>query len=179
MLDIMKLITFKSDFILLFVAGFWVMAFVAQRMGMDHIGPFTFNSIRFTIGCISLLPLVMISKKKPSMTYQTKDLIKSGILADVCLFCGISFQQVSLVYTSAGKARFITGLYVIIVPILGLFLKRGKTSIGTWTGTLLATSGMYFLSVTQNMQVNIGDILVLISTICFAFHLIVIDSNSN
>ncbi len=175
----MKFSTFKSDFILMFVAAIWGMAFVAQRMGMDHIGPFTFNTIRFTIGCLSLLPLALISKKKPEMTYQTRDLIKSGTIAGFFLFCGISFQQVGLVYTTAGKAGFITGLYVIMVPIMGLFFKQGKTSAGTWAGAVLAIIGMYYLSITKDVNMNIGDILVLMSAVCFAFHLIVISWISN
>ncbi len=169
----MKLTTFKSDFILLFVALIWGLAFVAQRIGMDHIGPFTFNAIRFFLGCISLLPLLIFSKNKNRFKAEA-GLISSSIVSGIFLFAGISLQQVGLVYTTAGKAGFITGLYVIFVPFLNLFLKQEKTTLPTWAGAILAAIGMYLLSVTQTMQVNKGDVLVLFSAVCFAFHLIVI-----
>ncbi|MCP4023648.1 MAG: DMT family transporter [Desulfobacteraceae bacterium] len=170
----MKLSTLKSDFILLVVATIWGMAFVAQRVGMDHVGPFTFNAVRFTIGTICLLPLALVSKTKPYMSNSITQLAKSGTIAGFFLFCGISLQQMGLVYTTAGKAGFITGLYVVMVPIMGLFIKQEKTSLGTWIGALLATLGMYFLSVNKGVKINIGDILVLFSTVCFAVHLIII-----
>ena len=174
----MKSITFKSDFILIFVAIIWGLAFVAQRIGMDHIGPFTFNGIRFALGGLSLLPVIFLTQKKTSG--KTNDgLIKSGIISGIFLFFGISFQQVGLVYTTAGKAGFITGLYVIIVPFLNLFFKQDKTSAGTWIGAVLASIGMYFLSVTKGLDMNFGDLLVLFSAICFAFHLIIIGRFSN
>ncbi len=174
----MKLITFKSDFILIFVAIIWGLAFVAQRIGMDHIGPFTFNGLRFALGSLSLLPVIFLTQNKASAK-NSDGLIKSGIISGIFLFCGISFQQVGLVYTTAGKAGFITGLYVVIVPFLNLFFKQDKTSAGTWMGAVLASIGMYFLSVTKNLDMNFGDLLVLFSAICFAFHLIVIGRFSN
>ncbi len=174
----MKSDTFKSDFILLFVATIWGLAFVAQRIGMDHIGPFTFNGLRFALGCIALLPIVLFPKNRPSGK-TTNGLIKSGIISGIFLFCGISLQQVGLVYTTAGKAGFITGLYVVFVPFFSLFLKNEKTSTGNWIGAVLAGIGMYFLSITQNMSINIGDLLVLFSAVCFAFHLIIIGRQSS
>ena len=174
----MKFITFKSDFILIFVAVIWGLAFVAQRIGMDHIGPFTFNGLRFALGSLSLLPIIFLTRSKIS-DRNHDGLIKSGIISGIFLFCGISFQQVGLVYTTAGKAGFITGLYVIIVPFLNLFFKQDKTSTGTWIGAVLASIGMYFLSVTKDLNMNFGDILILFSAICFAFHLIIIGRFSN
>ncbi|WP_299982346.1 DMT family transporter [Desulfobacula sp.] len=174
----MKSITFKSDFILMFVAIIWGLAFVAQRIGMDHIGPFTFNGLRFVLGCLSLLPIVFLTRNKTSGK-SNGGLIKSGTISGIVLFFGISFQQVGLVYTTAGKAGFITGLYVVIVPILNLFLKQDKTTLGTWLGAIMATIGMFFLSVTKDLTMNFGDLLVLCSAICFAFHLIIIGKISN
>lgn len=174
----MKLNTLKSDFILLFVATIWGFAFVAQRIGMDHVGPFTFNGLRFVLGCLSLLPLIFINRNRAA-NKSNDGLIKAGTISGFFLFLGISFQQVGLVYTTAGKAGFITGLYVVIVPILNLFLKQDKTSIGTWVGAILASIGMFLLSVTQNMTMGFGDLLVLFSAICFAFHLIIIGRFSN
>ena len=174
----MKSITFKSDFILFFVATIWGFAFVAQRIGMDHVGPFTFNGLRFVLGCLSLLPIIFLQRN--STPDQNNDgLIKSGTISGVFLFFGISFQQVGLVYTTAGKAGFITGLYVVIVPFLNLFFKQDRTTTGTWIGAILASVGMFLLSVTKNMNMEFGDLLVLFSAICFAFHLIIIGRLSN
>lgn len=169
----MKSVTFKSDFILMLVAIIWGLAFVAQRIGMDHIEPFTFNGIRFTLGCFSLLPIVFLTRNRTSAK-NNDGLIKLGTISGVFLFFGISLQQVGLVYTTAGKAGFITGLYVVIVPILNLFLKQENTTIGTWIGAIMAGIGMFFLSVTKDLTINFGDFLVLCSAFCFAFHLIII-----
>ena len=169
----MKEGSIKADILLLLTATIWGFAFVAQRVGMDFVGPFTFNGLRFALGCLSLLPIIFFTRNTPSAK-NTTGLIKSGTIAGICLFFGISFQQVGLVYTTAGKAGFITGLYVIIVPFLSLFLKQDKTSTGTWVGAVLACIGMYLLSVTKNLEINFGDFLVFFSAICFAFHLIII-----
>ncbi|NOX32285.1 MAG: DMT family transporter [Deltaproteobacteria bacterium] len=169
----MKFNTFKSDFILIFVAVIWGLAFVAQRIGMNHIGPFTFNGIRFILGGVSLLPIIILAPKSKKRQ-NSAGLIKSGIVAGFFLFCGISLQQVGLVYTTAGKAGFITGLYVVIVPVLNLFLKQDKTSFATWIGALLASIGMFLLSVSKNMTMGFGDLLVLFSAFCFALHLLII-----
>jgi drug/metabolite transporter (DMT)-like permease len=169
----MKASTFKSDFILLFVAIIWGFAFVAQRIGMDHVGPFTFNGLRFVLGSLSLLPIIFFQRNSTSIK-NNNGIINSGILSGIFLFLGISFQQVGLVYTTAGKAGFITGLYVVIVPFLNLFFKQDRTGLGTWIGAILASIGMFLLSVTNDMSMEFGDLLVLFSAICFAFHLIII-----
>ncbi|MBU0465043.1 MAG: DMT family transporter [Proteobacteria bacterium] len=174
----MKSGTFKSDFILLFVAIIWGFAFVAQRIGMNHVGPFTFNGLRFVLGCLSLLPIIFFQRNSPSAKTNA-GIIKAGIISGIFLFLGISFQQVGLVYTTAGKAGFITGLYVVIVPFLNIFFKQDKTSLGTWIGAILASVGMFLLSVTKNMNMEFGDLLVFFSAICFAFHLIIIGRLSN
>ena len=169
----MKSKALKSDFILLLVATIWGLAFVAQRIGMDHVGPFTFNGLRFVLGGLSLLPFMFFPKNRIK-DQNSSGLIPSGIISGLILFCGISFQQVGLVYTTAGKAGFITGLYVVMVPFIGLFIKNSRTSPGTWTGAILAGIGMYFLSVTKDMNIAFGDLLVFFSAVCFAFHLIII-----
>ncbi|OGQ93381.1 MAG: hypothetical protein A2464_05590 [Deltaproteobacteria bacterium RIFOXYC2_FULL_48_10] len=169
----MKSTALKSDFILLVVAAIWGLAFVAQRIGMDHVGPFTFNGVRFVLGGLSLVPFVFFPRNRIK-DQCAGGLIPSGIISGLILFCGISLQQVGLVYTTAGKAGFITGLYVVMVPLIGLFIKNSRTSPGTWTGAALAGIGMYFLSVTKDMDMAFGDLLVFFSAICFAFHLIII-----
>jgi drug/metabolite transporter (DMT)-like permease len=170
----MKSTTFRSDLLLLLAATIWGLAFVAQRVGMDHVGPFTFNGIRFALGGLSLLPFVWMSRKRINAGTNS-DLIRSGMISGICLFAGISFQQVGIVYTTAGKAGFITGLYVVLVPILGLFLGTAGTGAGTWAGAILASIGMYLLSVTRGLDIGFGDMLVFFSAFCFAGHIIIIE----
>ncbi|MCK5542040.1 MAG: DMT family transporter [Desulfobacterales bacterium] len=176
----MKIDTLKSDLILFLVALIWGVAFVAQRTGMEHVGPFTFNGLRFFLASVALFPFLIFSKKDlKKITAQTKNknrtqLIKFGVISSFFLFAGISFQQVGLVYTTAGKAGFITGLYVVIVPIFGFILKLHKTGINTWLGAILATIGMYFLSVTNQFTINFGDFLILVCSFCFAGHVLAI-----
>ena len=169
--------TSKSNILLLVAAMLWGFAFVAQRAGMEHVGPFIFNGVRFALGGISLLPLILVNLKRrsgddlPSASKKTFAL--GGGLAGLALFIAASFQQIGIIYTTAGKAGFITGLYVIIVPILGL-LGRQRTNVGTWMGAVIAATGLYFLSVTENFTISPGDLLVLISAFFWAVHVHII-----
>jgi len=157
----------------------WGFAFVAQRSGMEFVGPFTFNAVRFTLGGISLIPLLLINKKrkfqnKNFLTLSSdKILLRGGIIAGIILFLGASFQQGGIVYTTAGKAGFITGLYIILVPILGIMFKQ-KTSAAIWLGAVIALAGLYFLSVQENFSIGLGDLLVLASAFFWGFHVLVI-----
>ena len=156
----------------------WGFAFVAQRAGMEYVGPYTFNAIRFALGGISLIPLLLISKKRKFDIssfpgFRNKYFIYGGIAAGIILFLGSTFQQTGIVYTTAGKAGFITGLYIIFVPLFGLFLKS-KTSAGTWIGAIVAVAGLYLLSVTESFSIGLGDLLVLISGIFWAAHVLLI-----
>ena len=168
----------KSNLLLLLTAIIWGFAFVAQRVGMEYIGPFTFNTVRFTIGSLSLIPLLVFIKKKkneskPTIQLNNKVLLYGGLAAGISLFLGATFQQSGLVYTDAGKAGFITGFYVILVPILGLFIKQ-KTSSLTWLGAVVAVIGLYFLSISATLEINLGDILVLIGSFFWAIQILVI-----
>ncbi|MCF8302712.1 MAG: DMT family transporter [Bacteroidales bacterium] len=170
--------TFRADALLLVTAMTWGFAFVAQRKGMEFVGPFTFNAIRFLLGGASLIPLWYYQKRKDRQNARIKAvdkkfLIKGGLLAGAAIFLGSSFQQIGLVYTTAGKAGFITGLYVIIVPIIGLFWKQ-KTGTGIWLGALLAVVGLYFLSIHENFSIALGDLLVLVCAFFFAVHVLVV-----
>lgn len=172
----MKGKTIQSSLLLLLAAAVWGFAFVAQRMGMEHIGPFTFNGIRFLLGAISLIPLIfLLPSNGKTKTTDSRDpkLLFWGCVAGIALFAGASLQQIGMVYTTAGNAGFITGLYVIFVPILGLFL-RHKTSPVVWIAAVMAVVGMYFLSVNEGMAINRGDIFVLISAFFFAIHVLVV-----
>jgi len=173
----MKQGTLKSDILLLITAAIWGFAFVAQRVGMEHIGPYLFNGIRFALGSLSLLPLIYFgmgngrSNGPPLPALDKKTKVLGSFLAGLVLFGGASLQQIGIVYTTAGKAGFITGLYVILVPIIGLKLGR-KASTGTWIGAVLAVTGLYLLSVTEQFTIGKGDFLVLLSAFMWAAHVL-------
>jgi len=172
--------TFASDGLLLITALIWGLAFVAQRKGMEFIGPFTYNGIRFALGGLSLLPLLAYRYRKGNLNLSFRGkpdsrqkLLMSGIFLGLLLFGGASLQQVGIVYTTAGKAGFITGLYVILVPLAGIFLgQRNKLKI--WLGAILALSGMYFLSITGDFSISPGDLLVLFSAFFWTAHVLLI-----
>jgi len=170
---------FKADFLLLITAAIWGFAFVAQRVSMDFIGPFTFNAARFSLGAIFLFVLILLRK---NLAVRFADIKKQefwigSLLAGLALFAGASLQQIGIVYTTAGKAGFITGLYVVLVPLLGIAIKH-KSSLGNWIGAVMAVIGLYFLSVTGTMTIEYGDFLVLIGAFCWAFHVLIIDHYS-
>ena len=175
----MNVRTYRADTLLLLTAIIWGFAFVAQRVGMDYVGPYTFNGVRFALGSLSLIPLLLLTKRRdspaqrliPRASLQT--MVWGGGLAGLFLFAGASLQQVGLVYTTAGNAGFITGLYVVIVPIMGLLLRQ-RTHVGTWLGAFLAALGLYFLSITKEMTIAWGDLLVLIGAFFWAAHVLII-----
>ncbi|MGE4554448.1 MAG: DMT family transporter [Desulfovibrionaceae bacterium] len=168
----------RADALLLLTAAIWGLAFVFQRTGMEHIGPLTFNGIRFLLGAAALAPLTARTRRhfrpapgQPAPSAATY--IKGGLLAGLVLFGGASLQQAGLVYTTAGKAGFITGLYVVITPMLGLFLRQ-RPPAATWLGAGLAAAGLYLLSVTGDFSIAFGDLLVLVGAFFWAGHMLVI-----
>ncbi len=171
--------TLKSDALLLLTAVIWGFAFVAQRMGMDHVGPFTFNAIRFALGSLVLVPVIVRNHQRAPSAGRVPEnggfrtIGLSGILAGLVLFGGASLQQAGLVFTTAGNAGFITGLYVVIVPLLGLLFKQ-RTNAGTWIGAILAAIGLYFLSITEQFTIAFGDFLVLTGAFFWAGHVLII-----
>jgi drug/metabolite transporter (DMT)-like permease len=175
----MNLRSYRADALLLLTATIWGFAFVAQRIGMDYVGPFTFNGVRFALGSLSLVPLLVVLKPKESAARalvppaSRRTILWGGGLAGLFLFSGASLQQVGLVYTTAGNAGFITGLYVVIVPLMGLFLRQ-RTNTGTWLGAILAALGLYFLSITEHMTIAWGDLLELFGAFFWAAHVLII-----
>ena len=169
----------KSDALLLLAATVWGFAFVAQRAGMSHVGPFTFNAVRFALGAAVLFPIVLArrgskrERPRAPVTGAARQLLYAGGLAGSVLFAGASLQQAGLVYTTASKAGFITGLYVVIVPLIGL-LTRLHPGLGAWIGAAFAAAGLYLLSITGRFEISPGDGLVLGSALFFAVHVIVI-----
>jgi drug/metabolite transporter (DMT)-like permease len=163
-----------ADLSLLLTAAVWGFGFVAQRSGMRYVGPFAFNAIRFPLGSLSLLPLIAWRNRfKPKQ--KSDGLFFSSFLAGTCLFIAVAFQQVGIMFTTAGNAGFITGLYVIFTPIFGIFLGR-STGKATWIGAFLTFTGLYFLSSSGPLKdINIGDIIIAVSAVFWAFHVLVID----
>ncbi len=168
----------KSSVLLLLTAAIWGFAFVAQRVGTMHVGAFTFTGLRFALGSLSILPMLLISAKKTDEENERaedrKDVIRAGIMAGCALFIGASFQQIGLIYTTAGKAGFITGLYIVFVPVFGIFLKQ-KTQASTWLGVFVAIIGLYFLSVNEGFYIELGDLLEIIGAVFWAIHILIID----
>ena len=174
----MKKGTLTSSLLLLLTATIWGMAFVAQSVGMDYMGPMTFNGIRFLMGGIVLLPLVLIGRKKkrkaeaPGRTGKT--VVKGGLCCGLALCAASLFQQYGIMYTTVGKAGFITTLYIIMVPILGLFLKR-RAPKKVFVAAIIAAAGMYLLCMTESLRLGAGDIMVFLCAIAFAIQIMTVD----
>jgi len=167
----------RSDLILLLAAIIWGFAFVAQRVGMEFVGPFTFNGVRFTLGTLALIPFLFFGKKftlkDPLLVISKRKIFLGVIGTGILLFIGVSLQQVGLKTTTAGKAGFITGLYVVFVPIVGIFLGH-RTNLYTWLGVLLSATGLYLLSIQSGFRMEHGDLLVLGCAVVFTFHVLLI-----
>ncbi len=167
--------TTRSNLLLILSAVIWGFAFVAQRLGMEHVGPFTFNAVRFALGAVILLPVLALTRqRRAAMTTAgpkpgARAMLAAGAALGMILFIGSSLQQTGLVYTTAGKAGFITGLYVIFVPIIGLAWGQ-RTAAGAWAGALMAVAGLYLLSFTGTWTLSVGDTLVLLSAVAWAVH---------
>ena len=170
----MKNKIYQADLMLLLTAAIWGSAFVAQRVGMNHVGPLTFNGIRFALGALVLVPLMgWRNGRIPKSEGTPLSLVYGGLIAGVVLFAGATLQQIGLVYTTAGKAGFITGLYVIFVPILGYFMGL-RLGLAGWAGAGLAAAGLYLLSVTESFTLAPGDFWVLIGAFFWAVHVLVL-----
>lgn len=177
-------IQIKNSLLLLLTAAIWGVAFVAQRVGMDYVGPFTFNSVRNLIGCVVLLPVIWFldrskTDKIPKQTPEEKaanhrTLLLGGISCGVLLCAASNFQQIGIQYTTVGKAGFITACYIVLVPILGLFLKKRCTPY-IWAAVVSAVIGLYLLCITESFSIGKGDFLVLICALLFSLHILVID----
>ncbi len=209
-----KKLKFRNSLLLLLTATIWGVAFVAQSVGMQYIGPFTFNCVRCFLGGMVLIPCIWLldrlnhskegktadrdslltteigaqreDKKIHEKKTQWRVLLTGGTLCGICLCLGSNLQQFGIVYTTVGKAGFITAFYIIIVPILGLFFRR-KCGATVWVGVLLALAGLYFLCITNNdaageverlipwIPVGKGEFLLFIGALAFSLHILVID----
>ena len=183
----------KNSLCLLLAATIWGIAFVAQSVGMEYVGPFTFNGVRSLLGAAVLVPVIFLLNRSKdasatavsqaaelpatgatSSAYKTRDLWIGGIACGIALFAASNFQQFGIKYTTVGKAGFITACYIVIVPIIGLFLKK-KCSPFIWTAVVMALIGLYLLCITDGFSIGLGDVLVLVCAFLFSLHILVID----
>lgn len=154
-----------------FISG---LSFVAQKLGMHYVGPFTFNTLRCFIGSISLLPAIYLFHKfQPVEKYLCKNLFKGGILAGIVLFIAFSINQYCMIYSDAGKAGFITSLYILFVPVIAIFLKH-KLNFNVQISIPIAVIGLYLLCAKSTIQFDIWDIFLLVSAFFFALHIIIV-----
>ena len=166
---------------LLLAAFIWGIAFVAQQTGMNYVGPFTFNAIRNLIGAAVLCPCIWFLKSRGAAGNggelspgEKKALWQGGLVCGFFLCVAGNLQQVGLKYTSVGKAGFITAMYIVIVPLLGLFLRR-KVGLRIWISVVLAVIGLYLLSVRETLTMGKGDFLTLMCAFAFSFQIMAVD----
>lgn len=168
---------------ILFVAAtIWGVAFVAQSVGMDYVGPYTFIAARNVIALLVLLPWMAFrdkrSRKRGGSGAQKSDrrsLLAGGICCGICLFAASVLQQFGIKYTTVGKAGFITAMYIVLVPVFGIFLKK-KTGVKVWLAVVVALAGLYLLCMTTgDFYLQKGDIYILGCAAVFAVHILVVD----
>ncbi len=198
----MNMTKLRSNLILVTTALIWGFAFVAQSVGMEFVGPFTFNSVRSLLGAVVLLPCIALLDKlnkrnsfnidssrenasdrgafdeKKNNREDKKTLFVAGILCGLALFVASSLQQQGIMYTTVGKAGFITSLYIIIVPFIGVFFKRKIPGL-IWLSTAIAMVGMYLLCITENFTIGKGDLLILACAVVFSVHILIIERYSS
>lgn len=174
----MRKINIKNSLLLILAALIWGIAFVPQKAGGENIGSFTFNAVRFFLGGLALIPVILFRERKSGKTSEKSSLLGllvGGFCCGVMLFWGSSLQQIGLTLNAdAGKAGFITALYMVIVPIFGLFIGK-KPSLLVTLSVLIAVIGMYFLCISESLKMGKGEILVLIGAPFFALHILVVD----
>ena len=167
----------KSNILLLMTAMIWGFAFVAQRVGAEHVGAMTFNGVRFALGALSLSPIVLITLHKTPMDKICRKMpLLASVAGGTALFVASLLQQWGVELTqSAGKAGFITSLYTVLVPVIGFLFLRRKTGVFVWLGAFLAVGGLYLLSMTGDEKAGIGDLVLIIGAIVWALHILIID----
>ena len=188
----------KNGLILFLTAFIWGTAFVAQSVGMDYLGPFSFNGIRNFVGGIALIPCIMLldrigrrserargevteksiqrenNQEEGTQKGSRRALITGGICCGLCLFAASSLQQIGIQYTTVGKAGFITAFYIVLVPVLGIFLKK-RIGWKVWAAVILSLAGLYFLCITEAFTIGKGDIYVFLCALIFSVHILVLD----
>ena len=177
----------RQSLLLLLAATIWGVAFVAQSVGMDYVGPYTFLTSRSLIGAVVLLPLIWLRSKKDAgqssidgentkgHQADKRQLALGGICCGIFLFIASILQQMGIIHTTVGKSGFITAMYIVVVPVVGIFLKK-KAGIRIWCGVALAVVGLYFLCmVPGSISIQKGDVLIGLCAVAFSFHILVVD----
>ena len=173
----MKKEQIKGSAMLLFATLIWGSAFVAQSVGMDHLGPMSFQAVRSLLAVAAMAVLVFCAdrdKARYFVQWKNKNLWKTGLLCGLALFAAQSLQQMGLQYTEPGKAGFITAMYIVLVPVFGLFLGR-RCGWQIWFSVALAVAGLYLLSCVGVARINLGDVMILVSAGAFAVQILLID----
>ena len=171
----------KSSLILLLTATIWGVAFVAQSVGMEYIGPFTFNAIRCVLGGLVLIPVILVLKKKKETGAENqekedkKTLWTGGIACGVILCIASNLQQFGIMEASVGKSGFFTALYIVMIPVIGIFIGK-RPGIKLWFCVALAVVGMYLLCMKDgSFTIERADIMLLLCALAFSFHILVVD----
>lgn len=171
----------KSSLILLLTATIWGVAFVAQSVGMEYIGPFTFNAIRCVLGGLVLIPVILVLKKKKETGAENqekedkKTLWAGGIACGVILCIASNLQQFGIMEASVGKSGFFTALYIVMIPVIGIFIGK-RPGIKLWFCVALAVVGMYLLCMKDgSFTIERADIMLLLCALAFSFHILVVD----
>lgn len=180
----MKKVNLKNPLLLTIAAAIWGFAFAAQSEAMDYIGPFTLNCIRNVIGAVVLVPVIFVTDryeknrgngcKKEERAENKRLLLTGGICCGLLLTVATNLQQLGIKYTTVGKAGFITAIYIVLVPVAGLFLKK-KCGLTVWISVGLALAGFYFLTMIGESSFTKGDIFVLLCAIVFTGHILCVD----
>lgn len=176
----MKSFNIKNTLILLLTATIWGIAFVAQSVGMEYVGPFTFTTTRSIIGGLVLIPFIIFTSKNQNSSdnidkSNNKTLMLGGLCCGTFLCIASNFQQIGIQYTTVGRAGFITACYIIIVPIISFIFLKKKCDFKLWISVILSLVGLYLLCITDGLTVGKGDVLVFICAIFFSLHILVID----
>lgn len=187
--------TVRQSLLLFLTAVIWGVAFVAQSAGMEYIGPFTYNGVRSVLGGLTLLPCIALLDKRGNSAraqnaegisaltpersaeeqgHDRKQLFAGGLCCGVILFAASNFQQFGIQYTTVGKAGFITAMYILLVPLMGLFIHK-KVGFKVWIGVAFAVCGLYFLCMNHGLKLERGDAMVLVCAVIFSLHILVID----
>lgn len=172
-----KRTSLKGLIFLITAAVVWGFAFVAQRIGADSMPPFYFNFSRYLLGSVSLIPVILLFERGARDKTMHKTTLKIGIIAGIVLASASHLQQLGIIMTdSAGKSGFITGLYMVLVPLIGIFLKK-KTTLQTWAGAILGVVGLFLVCMSGGkLTFTIGDILLIACAFLFAVHITIIDT---
>jgi len=175
----------SGEALLLLTAVIWGTGFVAQRKAMEGMQPFAFVALRFFLGCLVLLPFLLLRHKKSKFAEPEsklgstwfKEKVLPGLVAGVFLFFGTSFQQLGIMTSTASKAGFLTSLYLVLVPVIAMFFGK-KSNRWVWIGVLLALTGVYFLSISERLTIQAGDVFLLLGTVFWALQILALDHYS-